>query len=189
MKFHGSADSRAKPSKRTVREVDESGCHWAVCYPHYKRPTSFVDGTVVFIARLTTDEARSRVFGRAIGMAYQGHRDVATRADIERRSWKAEYPHYIRVHDAEFVAGTLQNGVCVTEMMQDLGTNSFVTTQARAATGERNIEVPLSVRRQAYIRLTPQARDWLNQRLEAAFDAHGKIPRSTLRTLDWPELP
>lgn len=26
-------------------------------------------------------------------------------------------------------------------------------------------------------------------RLEAAFDAHGRIPRSTLSALDWPDLP
>ena len=189
VKFHGRGDARAKPSRTTIQEVAGSGCHWAVCYPHYKRPTSLREGTTVFIACLTAEEARSRVFGRAVGIAYQGHRDVATPADIERRPWKAEYPHYIRVHHAEFVAGELRDAVSLEDMMEDLGTDAFVTTQERANRGETDINVRLSVRRQAYARLTPQGRDWLNERLEAAFDTHGKIPRSTLSALDWPDLP
>ena len=52
VKFHGRGDDRAPLTQPTLQEVRESGCHWAVCYPHSKRPTSFVEGTVVFIARL-----------------------------------------------------------------------------------------------------------------------------------------
>ena len=43
-------------------------------------------------------------------------------------------------------------------------------------------------RRQPAVRLSQQGREWLNERLQAAFETHGKIPRSTLRDLDWPEI-
>ena len=189
VKFHGRGHDRAPLSRSTLQEVEGSGCHWAVCYPYYKTPRSLRDGTVVFIARLTDDQARSRVFGRAVGMAFRDHRDDATSADIERRPWKADYPRYIRVHNAEFVAGTLANGVSLAEMMEALGTDSFVTTQQRVARGTVNVDPALSVRRQAAVRLSPQGRDWLNERLQAAFDRNGTIPETTVRGLDWPEFP
>ena len=189
VKFHGRGHERASLSKGTLEEVEESGCHWAVCYPRDRRPRGLQDGTTVFIARLTAESGRSRVFGRAVGTAYVDDRDDATPADIQRRWWKADYPHYIRVDDAEFVAGTLENGVSLEDMMEALGTDSFVTTQQRAEEGETDINVRLSVRRQPAVRLTHQAQSWLNERLQAAFDRHGKIPRSTIRDLDWPEHP
>ena len=45
--------------------------------------------------------------GRAVGMKHQPGRDDATFADIECRPWKEKWPRYIRVHHAEFVAGTI----------------------------------------------------------------------------------
>ena len=189
VKFHGRGDDRAPLSQSTLQEVEGSGCHWAVCYPNYKTPRSLRDGTVVFIARLTDDRARSRIFGRAVGMAFRDHRDHATPADIECRPWKADYPRYVRVHNPEFVAGTLANGVSLAEMMRALGTDSFVTTQQRVASGAANVNPARSVRQQAAVRLSPQGRDWLNARLQAAFDRHGTIPETTIRALDWPEPP
>lgn len=189
VKFHGRGYDRADPSKLTRKEVEESGCHWAVCYPTGKRPRSVRDGTIVFIARLTTDEARSRVFGRAHAMAYRPGRDDATPADMERRWWKADYLHYLRVHDPEFVDGTLANGVSLAELMGTLESDAFASTQENAANGEGNTDPRRSLMQKASIRLSPQGHDWLNERLEAAFAAHEKIPPSTLRALDWPILP
>lgn len=69
-----------------------------------------MNGAVMFIGRLT-DEKDIRIFGRAIGMAYERGRDDATPEDIARRLWKKDWPRYVRVHDAEFVNGTMANGV------------------------------------------------------------------------------
>ena len=189
VKFHGEGHDRAPLSNSTLEELEGSGCHWAVCYPRNRRPRSLQDGTIVFIACLTEESGRSRIFGRAVGTAYVDERDDATPADIQRRSWKAAYPHYIRVDDAEFVAGTLENGVSLEDMMQALGTDSFVTTQQRAQAGETDINVRLSLRQHPHVRLARQAQRWLNGRLQAAFDTHGTIPKRTIRDLDWPELP
>jgi hypothetical protein len=66
---------------------------------------------VIFIARLTHDPNDIRVFGRAIGMHYVPGRDEASPQDIARRNWKATWSRYVRVHHAEFIAGTMANGV------------------------------------------------------------------------------
>ena len=115
VKFLGDSTNRAPACFLTLDEIDRAGCHWALSYPLNKRPRRVEDGAVMFIARLT-DEPDIRVFGRAIGMKHQEGRDDATPADIERRPGIERWPHYIRVHHAEFVAGTMVNGVSLNEL-------------------------------------------------------------------------
>ena len=38
------------------------------------------------------------------------------------------------------------------------------------------------------VRLFGEELTWLRERLQAAFDAHGKVPQYTLGQLDWPDL-
>ncbi len=189
VKFHGVGHDRVPLSTRTLDELDDAGCHWALWYPRNKRPQIVQKGALMFIARLTEEPGLSRVFGRAIAMAYQPKRDDATPADIERRPWTETWCHCVRVHHAEFLNGTLENGISLGELIDTLGTDSFVTTQKRAADGEADINPRLSVRRQPAVRLTQQGRDWLNERLQAAFDLYGGIPPSELEGLDWPGRP
>ena len=189
VKFHGRGDDRAALSQSTLQELCDTGCHWAVAYPLGKPPKIVKEGAVMFLARLTENPIDIRIFGHAIAMKRVPGRDDATPSDIERRPQKAEWPHYVRVHNAEILDGTLENGVSLYALMDALGTDSFVTTQERAAAGVPDVNPRLSIRRQPAVRLSPQGREWLSQRLQEAFDAHGTIPRSTLRNLDWPELP
>ena len=49
---------------------------------------------------------------------------------------EGKWPRYIRVHHAEFVAGTMENGISLNELMDTLGTDSFVPTQRNAAQGQ-----------------------------------------------------
>ena len=44
-------------------------------------------------------------------------RDDATPGDIAKWEWKEKRPHYVRMHDAEFVAGTMKAGVSLKELM------------------------------------------------------------------------
>ena len=136
----------------------------------------------MFIARLT-DERDIRIFGRAIGMKYHPDRDDASAEDIELRSWREKYSRYIRVHHAEFVAGTMANGISLNELMGALKSNSFASTQRNAARGTGNTNPRRAFMQQAAIELSSQAIAWLGRRLQAAFDAHGKIPQDTLDQL------
>ena len=189
VKFHGARDHRAPPSTKTLDEVKASGCHRVVSYPDGRRPRGVEDGDVMFIARLTRERALSRIFGRAIAVKHEPGRDDATRADIELRPWRRQWPHFVRVHDAEFLNGTLANGVSLGELIDALGTDSFESTQRRAARGETDINPRLSVRQQPAVRLSRHGREWLNERLQAAFALHGPLPPSALDGHDWPESP
>ena len=119
-------------------------------------------------------------------MKHHPGRDDASAEDIARRPWKREYPRYIRVHRAAFVAGTMANGVSLNELMDTLGSDSFASTQRNAAIGSGNTDPRRAYRQHASVELTPQGSAWLCERLQAAFDQHGKVPEDILDQFDWP---
>ena len=188
VKLLGTAGSRVDPALSTLEEVKRAGCHWAACYPANKRPRRVRDGAVIYFGCLVCEPNDIRVFGRAIGMAYVPGRDDATPADIAQRSWKVDWPRYVRVHDAEFVSGTMENGVSLNELMNVLGRDSFAATQRNAAAGRGNTNPRRAYRQQAQVELSAQGLRWLSERLEGAFAVHGKVSPDTLGTLDWPSL-
>ena len=146
------------------------------------------DGAIVFIGMFTKDPYDIRIFGRATGMAYKEIGDDATEADIKCREWKKDYPRYIRVHDAEFVDGPMTNGVSLGELMEALGERSFASTKRNAASGEGNVDPKKAYMQQAAVELSPEGLTWLGDRLQSAFETHGKVPRAELSELDQPDL-
>ena len=186
VKLLGEARNRLELSVSTITEIESGGCHWAVCYPATKRPTGVRNGAVVFMGRLTKDPNDIRVFGRAIAMAHRPARDDATPADIERRPWKNKWSRYIRVHHAEFVDGPLENGVSLNELMDELKSDSFAPTQRNAVSGKGNTIPRHAYLRQAAVELSPEGLSWLAERLQTAFEVHGKVPQDSLDKLDWP---
>jgi hypothetical protein len=189
VKFLGEGDNRAALEMETIDEIERAGCHWALAYPKSKRPTGVKDNAIMFIGRLTMEPSDIRIFGRAVGIRHDARRDNATQGDIARRPWKVKWPRYIRVHDAEFVAGNMENGVSLNVLKETLGSNAFVSTQRNAAQGSGNVDPHKAYRQQAAVELTREARVWLGERLEEAFAAHGTVPKDALAKLDWPIVP
>ena len=187
VKFLGEGHNRVPISYTTIEEIKESGCHWAVPYPAKRRPRSVKDGAVMFIARLTK-EPDIRIFGRAISIKHDPDRDNASPEDIALRPWKEKWPRYIRLHQAEFVAGTMANGVSLNELMEALESDSFTPTQRNAARGAGNTDPRRAYMQQAAVELSSQGLLWLGERLQEAFAEHGKVPQDTLDQLDWPAL-
>ena len=188
VKFLGEGSNRVALDVPVFEELDSSGCHWACAYPKGKRPRSVKDGAVLFLARLVEGNDIV-IFGRAVALAHVEGRDDATPADIKFRDWKARWPHYVRVHHGEFVAGTLQNGVPLSRLMEELQANAFASTQQNAATGEGNVNPRGAYRQQPAVRLSREGFEWMNARLEQAFRDHGRLTPAELETLDWPEIP
>ena len=94
--------------------------------------------------------------------------------------------HYIRVHRAEFVDGTLANGVSLHELMDTLESDSFMPTQRNAALGVGNTNPRRAFMQQPAVELSLQGTSWLADRLQTAFDEHGKVPEAELNEFDWP---
>ena len=189
VKFLGEGNNRVPLGLTTMEEIQRAGCHWAVAYPAKKRPTGVTDGALIFIGRLTKEPNDIRIFGRAIGMCHVIGRDDATPADIALRDWKKTWPRYVRVHHAEFVSGTMSNGVSLNELMDTLKAQSFAATQRNAAKVQGNTDPRRAYRQQAAVELTSQGAAWLTTQLETAFARHGRIAPAQLAGLDWPKVP
>jgi len=189
VKFFGTSTKRIDRSMETFEEVSRTGNHWAVTYPRGKRPRRVQEGAILFMGRMVKDPSDILIYGRAIGMKHVPGRDDATAEDIARRPSKGDWPHYIRVHHAEFLAGTLANGISLKDLMDALKSDAFMPTQRNAAKGEGNTDPRKAYMQQAVVELTPQANAWLNERLQAAHAQHGKLAPATLGQLDWPDVP
>lgn len=189
VKFFGESHKRADVSVPIFDEVDRSGCHWACTYPKGKRPRKPKEGAVIYMARLVKYPNDILIYGQAIGMRHIPGRDDASDEDIRLRPWKNKFPHYIRVHDAKFISGSLSNGVSLYELMDALKSNSFTSTQRNAAAGFGNTDPRIAYRQQAAVELTKEATKWLNDRFEAACDKYGKIAPAEMAKLDWPKIP
>ncbi|ANL33165.1 phospholipase D family protein [Rhizobium phaseoli] len=188
VKFLGEGSNRVPLSFSTRDEIDSALCHWALAYPATKRPQAVKEGAVMFIGRLTYDPTDIIIFGRAIGMRHVPGRDDASADEIAERSWKKTWSRYIRVHHAEFVAGTMANGISLNAMMNALGPNAFTSTQRNQARGEGNRDPSKAYRQQAAVELSSEGQLWLSERLQRALEVHGKVPQEELNKLGWPKI-
>jgi len=184
VKFFGESHRRADKNVAVVQEIERSGSHWACTYPKGKRPRQVDNGSILFMSRLSKAPADMIVYGRAVGLRHRDGRDDASPADIKRRPWKAKWPHYVRVHHAEFVAGSLANGISLTELMDSLGPLSFASTKRHAARGLGNTNPRKALMQQAAVELSTEGYAWLNQKLEIAFARYGKVPTSEIEKID-----
>lgn len=189
LKFFGRANGRVPLSTDMLENVKDCGSHWAATYPF--RPRNVADGDVMFIGRLTSGPDDVMIHGRALALAHRETVDDASSEDLLLRPWKRDFPHYVRLHHAEFVAGTLENGVSLNAAIKALGADVFVTTQEAVEQKRRtkeDINPKRSLRQKPAIRLTPEAHAWINTQLDERFARHGQIPPAVLETLDWPAL-
>jgi hypothetical protein len=189
VKFFGESKNRAPMDMAVFDEVRRSGSHWACTYPAKKRPRQVKDGAVLFMGRLVESPNDIIIYGRAIGLRHVEGRDEASADEIKLRTWKETWPIYVRVHHAEFVSGTLANGVRLSELMDCLKSDSFQPTQKNARKGGGNTDPRRAYSQQAAVQLTDEAFEWLNHRLEIAFAKSGKLTPAELETLDWPSKP
>jgi hypothetical protein len=187
VKFFGQGHDREDRSTTIFQELEGSGSHWACTYPKGKRPRRVRDGAVMFMGRLVSHPNDIMIYGRAIAQAHQPGRDDASHEDFRRRSWKETWPHYVRVHDPAFVDGNLRNGVSLNELMAALGSKCFASTKRNAAKGDGNVEPRRAFMQQPDVELSPEGTAWINEQLERAFAQHGKLSKTALAKLDWPD--
>lgn len=189
LKLFGTTSDRLLATDSIVEDLHLGTTHYAYGYPKDQRPRIVEDGAVMLAARLgKNSEGRNEtwVFGRAIGSKHRAGRDDATPEEIQQLPWRANWPHYVRVHSAEFVNGVFGDGVPLFEFLREVGPIAFQTTKEKMENGD--IRNPmLSLRNQAQVRLSVEGFRALNARLEESFAKHGKVPPAEMAKLEWPE--
>src|SRR4051794_11185671 len=187
VKLFGQGSNRSLRDRLILDAVATSGSHRICTYPRGRRPRSVRDEDVMFMGQLVSGPNDIRVYGRAVAMAYEEGRDDADAQDIARRPWLERWPHFIRVREMEFVDGTLEDGVSLAELMDELGAYAFGPTAENADRGVGNVDPRQSIRQAAAIRLSEAGTSWLQEELEVAFRRLGSLRAEELAGLDWPE--
>jgi len=189
LKFFGEGHNRAEWSMEVLDEVRRSGSHWACTYPMGSgRPRQVGDGDVMYLGRMVRQPNDTLIYGRAVGRQHRDDEDVASSEEIALRQWKQRWPYYIRVHDPEFLAGSLGNGIRMSELFDELGLDALASTQANAHKGLGNADPRHAIRQQAAARLSSEGLRWLNERFGVALARYGAVPADELNALDWPKV-
>jgi hypothetical protein len=175
VKFFGQGSNRSPRDRALIDAVRTSGSHRICTYPRGRRPRSVRDGDVMFMGHLVSGPNDIKVYGRAVAMAYEEGRDDASAEDIGRRPWLERWPHFIRVGEMEFVDGNLEDGISLSELMDELGAYAFGPTAENADRGVGNVDPRQSIRQAAAIRLSEAGTSWLQEELELAFRRSGRL--------------
>ena len=186
-KLQGMSSDRKLLEFPVIEEIRQTGCHWALAYPTTRRPRSVMDGAVMFISRFTKGLPDIRVFGRAFAFEHVPGRDEATDEDIADIDWKSGRRQYIRVDRAEFVNGTLENGVSLYDLMREMGAGIFASTERHKRSGHGNTDPFRAYMQQPQVELTLQGAAELNRRLQARFETHDLLPGEELEQLYRPK--
>ena len=190
VKFLGERDGKnsIELSRSIIKVVEDIGCHLFVSYPNSqrpRRPRQPKDGDIIFISYLTKNPNDIRIFGCARAEKHVEGRDDATTEDIARRPWREKYSIYIRLYDAEFINGTLENGVSLYEMMDELESDSFASTQRNEMEKNgKNTNPRQAYNSKPHVKLSKEGFEWIREKLLVAFKMHGKIPQDKLDKFD-----
>ena len=184
----GTTEGRIDLSERVIKMVRIQECYRVLAYPTGYHPRQVQDGDVVFISRMTKKPNDHRIFGWAIATKHRDGLDEATDEDIARCSWRKEYGSYIRVDEegfeAEFINGTMKEGISLYELMKALESDSFASTQRNASAGKGNTDPRKSIARKPHIQLSEKGFSWLTEKLQEAFTRHGKLTVSGIEKFD-----
>ena len=180
VKFSGEGNNRAIWTKKVFDEVDESDCHRYATYPKDRRPRIVKDGDRIYFGRMVENPTDIVIFGRAFGLRYNDQKDDAKAQDIKVRPWKSGWPHYIRVYRTEFIDGTLKDGISLYELMKELESDIFATSQSRALNGEPYDDLRDAYRNRPAVRLTEEAATIIDSRLDRIYAKLGRISQTNL---------
>ena len=184
VKFIGKSNRRFERDDPVIEVIKRSACHWTCTYPKGKKPRKVKEGAVMFLSCLAKKPNDILIFGRAIGRKYVEGRDDATKEDIKKRSWKMDYPYYIRIESPCFFDGTLDNAISMNELMDKFKHKSFTSTERNFKRRHGNTNPKRAYMSQAAVELTKPAAQWLNERLGEKFNFHGLVSSRKLSKLD-----
>jgi hypothetical protein len=183
VKFFGTSDNRVLPTFTVKEEVNRALCHYACGFSENKKPRSIKEGDIIFMARLIKEPYDYAIFGRAEAIRYDEKRDRATNNEISQRKWKKDWPIYLRVKNAKFINGQMQDCVLLYDLIKNFDYESFPTTLKRFDDGEREINPYLSLSQQPYVRLTLKSAEWLEKRFVDKINEFGLIPETFISKL------
>ncbi len=183
IKFFGNADNRVDLDFPITKVIDNALCHYACGFPLKKQPRQVNEGDIIFMARMTNNPYDYAIFGKAAALKYTEGRDRASKKEIAERPWKSNWPIYLRVKNPVFINGTMADGILLSDLLSKFDYDSFPSTRKRYDEGEKNIKPTKSLMRKAYVKLTHNSAEWLDQKFDDALTNIGQVGDKFLQSL------
>jgi HKD family nuclease len=183
IKFFGKADDRVGLDFLVTEEIDSALCHYGCGFPLNKKPRQVDEGDIVFMARMTENPHDYAVFGKATALKYTEGRDIASEQEIDERSWKKNWPIYLRVKDPVFINGKMADCILLFDLIDKFDYDSFPSTRRRFDDGEKNIKPTKSLMRKAIIKLTHNSAAWLEQKFDEVVNNIGQVDDTFIQSL------
>jgi hypothetical protein len=183
IKFLGSSDDRVELDFPVSEEIDRALCHYACAFPEKKKPRQVKDDDIIYMARLTRNPNDYAIFGKAEAIKFNESKDFASKKEITERPWKKKWPIYLRVKNPIFLNGTMNDCVFLLDLIKEFGLLSFPSTKTRLEKGDSEYNPLKSLMRKAYIKITPEAAEWLDSRFNDSLKAVGHIDKIFLNSL------
>jgi hypothetical protein len=163
VKFFGRSSDRYSRQDTVFNFIDSSGSHFACTYPAgNRRPRKPKDGDVMYLAAIVSDPNDIIIVGQAIAETHNDAKDVASRKEIDRRPWKKNWPFYIRVHDAKYIDGIIDNGVSLYKMINQKGAVVFESSKKRLLNGECDVNPFTAYIKRPDVNLSIEGNRWID---------------------------
>ena len=157
VKFFGESHNRALRTMKVLDEARQIRQPLGVHVSEGQKAAACQGRRLMFMGRMVEAPNDILIYGWARGTRHRPKEDDATEADIALRRWKEKWPHYVRVRDAEFIAGTSSNGVSLNELIAALQSDAFATTPRNATNRQGNANPRRAYLQQPAVELTAQA--------------------------------
>jgi len=183
VKFLGNGSDRVPLSFTTKEEINRALCHYACGFSIKKKPRQINNDDIIYLARMTYDPYDYAIFGRAEAIKFVEGRDIASEYEKKERTWKNDYPVYLRLKKSKFINGILGDCILLSDIINKFDYESFDSTSRRYLEGERSINPIKALMQKPYIKLTPKSAGWLESRFSETISLTGKVSSQFIKTL------
>ena len=173
IKFSGEANSRLDPDEPfPVPCVTLQGR--AVFVSNYSyNPTSVNEGDEVYFAALTTDckgKKQPVIVGRGHFRAYD-KKNTVPKEWLEDYPWMERYSHYVVINEGEIINTCVRDGLPLDTVLEKFGSDTYIASFGQ---NESIAEVASKHYQKAHLRLSGNAKEFIDYQLDARFKQYGK---------------
>ncbi|MBA1334721.1 MAG: hypothetical protein HPY66_2625 [Firmicutes bacterium] len=174
LKFEGDAENREGPEDRYEIARSAKLPTGFTSFPAGNKPSGMKPGDYIYLAIIGTDgrgNSTPVIMGRARTKGFFKE-NIADEEMKKEFDWMWEYPAFVELYDAEFLDTPQKNGISLLDLLADVGTGTYPSTIGTAKTP---IELRSIHYQKSHIRITHQAKAYLDSRFEQAAKTYGVI--------------
>lgn len=174
LKFEGDAENREGPEDRYEIARSAKLPTGFTSFPAGNKPSGMKPGDYMYLAIIGTDgrgNSTPVIMGRARtkGFSKENMADEEMKKEFD---WMWEYPAFVELYDSEFLDTPQKNGISLLDVLAEVGTGTYPST---IGTTKTPIELRTTHYQKSHMRITHQAKDYLDSRFEQVAKIYGII--------------